>query len=66
MPNLVAGHSCILPQCCLLLPEEKQAVQALLQPVIFGEQLAERLLEVNVITNPKLLTRARGNYENYA
>ena len=62
-PNLVARHSCILATCCLLLKEEKQAIQALLKPVIFGEQLAERLLDVNVITNPKLLTQARGDYE---
>lgn len=62
-PNLVARHSCILTNCSLLLKEEKQAIQTLLKPVIFGEQLAERMLEVNVITNPKLLTQARGDYE---
>ena len=42
-PNLIARQSCILPQCCLLLPEEKQAIQTLLQPMIFGEQLAKRM-----------------------
>ena len=62
-PNLVARHNCILPNCCLLLKKEKQAIQTLLKPVIFGEQLAERLLDVNAITNPKLLTQARGDYE---
>ena len=62
-PNLVARHSCILPTCCLLLKEEKQAIQTLLKPVILGEQLAERLLDVNAITNPKLLTQVRGDYE---
>ena len=41
--NLIARQSYILPQCCLLLPEEKQAIQALLQPVIFGEQHAKRM-----------------------
>ena len=63
MPNLVARHNCILPTCCLLLKKEKQAIQTLLKPVIFGEQLAERLLDVNTITNPKLLTQASGDYE---
>ena len=62
-PNLVARHSCILPKCCLLLPEEKQAIQALLQPVIFGERLARRMVEANVITNPTLVTQAKGDYE---
>ena len=62
-PNLVARHSCILPACSVLLKEEKQAIQTLLKPVIFGEQLAERMLDVNVITNPKLLTQARGDYQ---
>ena len=62
-PNLVAGHCCILPQFCLLLPEEKQAIQALLQPVIFGAQLAGRMMEANVITNPDSVTQARGDYE---
>ena len=62
-PNLVAKHSCILSQCCMLLPEEKQAIQALLQPVIFGEQLARRMTEANVITNLVLVTQARGDYE---
>ena len=62
-PNLVARHSCILLQCCLLLPEENQTIQALLQPVIFGEQLARRMMEANVITNPVLVTQARGDYE---
>ena len=47
----------------LLSSEEKRALQALLQPIIFGEKLAERMIEVNVITNPKLLTHARGDYE---
>ena len=42
-PSLIARHSCILPQCCLLLPEEKQAIQVLLQPVIFGEHHARRM-----------------------
>ena len=62
-PNLVAKHSCILSYPVLLSSEEKQALQALLQPVIFGERLAERMIEVIVITNPKLLTQARGDYE---
>ena len=62
-PNLVAKHSCILSQCSLLLPEEKQAIQALLQPVIFGERLARRMVEANVITRPTLVTQARGDYE---
>ena len=62
-PNLVARHSCILSYPVLLSSEEKQALQALLQPIIFGEKLAERMIEVNVITNPKLLTQARGDYE---
>ena len=62
-PNLVARHNCILPTCCLLLKNEKQAIQTLLKPVIFGEQLAEWLLDVNAITNPKLLTKARGEYK---
>ena len=42
-PNLIARQSCVLPQYCLLLPEEKQAIQTLLQPRIFGEQLAKRM-----------------------
>ena len=62
-PNLMAKHSCILSQCSLLLPEEKQAIQALLQPVIFGERLARRMVEANVITRPTLVTQARGDYE---
>ena len=36
-PNLVARHSCILPTCSILLHEEKQTLQTLLQPVIFGK-----------------------------
>ena len=60
-PNLAARDICVLPTCSLLLKEEKQAVQVLLQPVIFGEKLAQRMIEANVITNPALLTQAKGD-----
>ena len=49
-PNLLARHSCILSYLVLVSSEEKQALQTLLQPIIFGEILAERMIEVNVIT----------------
>ena len=62
-PHLVGRHNCILAYSVLMSSEEKQALQTLLQPVIFGERLAERMIEVNVITNPALLTEARGDYE---
>lgn len=32
--------------------------------MIFGEKLAKRILEANVITDPTLLTQAKGDYEN--
>ena len=41
-PNLVARHSCILSYPSLLSSVEKQALQALVQPIIFGEKLADR------------------------
>ena len=31
--------------------------------MIFGERLAQRLREANVINNPALLTQAKGDYE---
>ena len=43
--------------------DEKQALQALLRPVIFGEKLAQRMREAHVITHPALLTQAKGDYE---
>ena len=43
--------------------DEKQALQALLQPVIFGEQLAKRLKEANVIDDSSSVTSAGGDYK---
>ena len=62
-PNLVARHSCLLTEIPLLDASQKQVIQTLLQPVIFGEQLAKRMMEASVITNPALLTKAKGDYE---
>ena len=62
-PNLVARHSCILSYPVLLSSEEKQTLQVLLQPVIFGEQLANRLKEANVLDDPSSMTSAGGDYE---
>ena len=62
-PKLVARYSCILHYPFYATSDEGQALQALLQPVIFGEKLAQRMREANVITNPTLLTRAKGDYE---
>ena len=41
----------------------KKNLQLLLQPVIFGEKLAKHKVEANMITNPTLLTEAKGYYE---
>ena len=62
-PNLVARYSCILLYLFYAASDEKQALQALLRPVIFGEKLAQRMTEAHVITNPVLLTQAKGDYE---
>ena len=62
-PNLVARHSCILSYPVLMSNDKKQALQALLQPVIFGEKLAKRLKEANVIDDPSAVTSAGGDYE---
>ena len=43
--------------------DKKQALQALLQPVIFGEQLAKRLKEANVIDDSSSVTSVGGDYE---
>ena len=42
-PNLMAGYSCILFNPVLQTNAEKQTLQSLLQPMIFGEKLADRL-----------------------
>ena len=60
-PNLRARHSCILSYPVLMSNDEKQALQALLQPVIFGEQLAKRLKEANVIDDSSLVTSVGGD-----
>ena len=60
-PNLVARHNCILSE--EFNASQKHALQALLQPVIFGEGLAERLREAKVINNPALLTEAKGDFK---
>ena len=62
-PNLMARHSCILSYPVLMSNDEKQALQALLQPVIFGEQLAKRLKEANVIDDSSSVTSTGGDYE---
>ena len=62
-PKLVARYSCILIYPVSPASDEKQALQALLRPVIFGEELAQRMREAHVITNPALLTQAKGDYE---
>ena len=62
-PNLVARYSCILLYPSCIAKDEKQALQALLEPVIFGERLAQRMREAHAITNPALLTQAKGDYE---
>ena len=62
-PKLVARYSCILLYPFYAASDEKQALQALLQPVIFGEKLAQRMREAHVITLPALLTQAKGDYE---
>ena len=41
-PNLVARHSCVLAYPVLMSNDQKQTLQALLQPVIFEEKLAKR------------------------
>jgi len=55
-PNLVARYTCILLYSFYAASDEKQALQALLRPVIFKEKLAQRMREAHVITNPALLT----------
>ena len=62
-PKLVARYSCILLYPFYVASDEKQALQALLRPVIFGEKLAQRMREAHVITHPELLTQAKGDYE---
>ena len=43
--NLVARYSCILFYPVLPTNREKQTLQSLLQPLKFGEKLADRLME---------------------
>ena len=59
----MARYSCILLYPFYAASDEKQALQALLRPVIFGEKLAQRMREAHVITHPALLTQAKGDYE---